>query len=80
MRASILALVVAMAATPVLAKTAPKPAEPDHTGPVPYSDLAAVDAKLNAAPTHKHKMMKKKAHPAAAASAGASASATTPSK
>ena len=82
MRAAILALGVALAATPGLAKTAPKAAaEPDHTGPVPYSDLAAIDAKLNAAPTHKHKVMKKKAAPAAAASttAGADASAT-PSK
>ena len=69
MRAKILALVVAMAATPVLAKTAPAPAEPDHTGPIPYSDLAAVDAKMNAPETKKHHVVHKKAAAAPAAAA-----------
>ena len=82
MRAEILAFAVALAvASPVLAKTAPAPAEPDHAGPIPYSELAAVDAKMNgpATPKKKH-MAHRKAAPPAAAAATTGAAATTPAK
>ncbi len=75
MRAKILTLAFALAAaTPVFAKTE-KAVEPDHSGPIPYSDLAAADAKLNgtgAAPKKHHAVHHAKAA-AAPAAAGAPA-------
>ncbi|HTK35246.1 MAG TPA: hypothetical protein VL358_08190 [Caulobacteraceae bacterium] len=59
MYAKSLALIVALAASPALAKTAPV-AAPDHAGPIPYSELAAADAKMNAAP--KSHMKKRVTH------------------
>lgn len=54
---------LALTAAPAMAKSkAAAPAEPATSGPIPYSELAAADAKLNGpAPKARHHMAKKKA-------------------
>jgi hypothetical protein len=84
MRAKYLALALALVvAAPTLATAAVKhhkaaakadSVEPDHNGPVPYADLAAIDAKLNA-PATVHHAKRHMAHKKAAASTAASAAA-----
>jgi hypothetical protein len=82
MRAKVLALAAVLtAATPVFAQAASKAAEPDHTGPIPYSELASADAKLNAAPTrHKRHVAHHRAKAKAAPAASTGASTKTPSQ
>jgi hypothetical protein len=76
MRAKILTLAIVLAvATPVFAKTAPAAPEPDHTGPIPYADLAAMDAKMNMPAKH---MMKK--HMVKKAAASTTTTTTTETK
>ena len=59
-KALALALSLLAAAPAFAAAKADKAAAPDNAGPIPYSELAAADAKLNgpATPVHKAKRVK----------------------
>lgn len=65
LKTALIAVTVLAVAAPAMAKGAKKaetaPAGWENAAPIPYSDLAAADAKINGAAPAKHHAAKKKA-------------------